>query len=130
MARITLRVRTVFCLAAVAAIVVQLGAIGSAFASSAGQGAGGARGAPGSLAGHMRTPDTNNATFAGYSVQGGGEGTFTVTANIVVPKLTCSSGPEQAIAPSVGVYNISSNFSAASLSWVVTRARRSTTPVL
>jgi hypothetical protein len=115
MAKITLRVRSVLCLAATATIVVQLGVIASAFASSAGQGAGGARGAPGSPAGHMHRTNTNNATFAGYSVQGGGQGTFTVTANVVVPKLTCSSGPEQAIAPSVGVYNTSSTFSAAAL---------------
>ncbi len=115
MAKITLRVRSVLCLAAMATIVVQLGATGAAFASSAGQGAGGVHGAPGSPAGHMQRPDTNNATFAGFSVQGGGEATFTVTANVVVPKLTCSSGPERAIAPSVGVYNMSSNFSAASL---------------
>lgn len=115
MAKITLRVRSVLCLAALATIVVQVGATGSAFASAAGQGPGGGRGGPGSAAGHMRRVNTNNATFAGYSVQGGGQGTFTVTATMVVPKLTCSSGPEQAIAPSVGVYNLSGKFSAASV---------------
>jgi hypothetical protein len=115
MAKITLRVRSLLSLAAVATILVQLGATGSALASSAGQKAGSARGASGSPAGHMQAPAAPSSTFAGYSVQGGGEGTFTVTANIVVPKLKCHSGPEQAIAPSVGVYYTSSSFSAASL---------------
>jgi Peptidase A4 family len=63
----------------------------------------------------MQEPNANSSTFAGYSVQGGGEGTFTVTSNIVVPKLTCTSGPERAIAASVGVYNLSNTFSAANL---------------
>lgn len=74
-----------------------------------------ARGAPGALAGQMLEPDAKSSTFAGYSLQGGGEATFTVTASITVPTLTCSTGPEQAIAPSVGVYTSSGSFSAASV---------------
>lgn len=75
----------------------------------------GAGGASGALAGYMREPDAKSSSFAGYSLQGGGEATFTVTASIVVPRLTCSAGPEQAIAPSVGVYTSSGSFSAASV---------------
>jgi hypothetical protein len=115
MPKITLRFRSLLSLAAVAAVLVQLGSTGSAFASSAGQRAGGGRGASGSPAGHTQEPRANSSSFAGYSLQGGGEGTFTVTTNIVVPKLTCRSGPEQAIAASVGVYNLSGSFSAANL---------------
>jgi Peptidase A4 family len=115
MPKITLRFRSLLSLAAMAAILVQLGATGSAFASSGGPGAGGARGASGSAVRQMREPDANSSTFAGYSLQGGGEGTWTVTANVVVPKLACTSGPERAIAPSVGVYNLSDSFSAANL---------------
>jgi hypothetical protein len=63
----------------------------------------------------MQAPTAKSSTFAGYSVEGGGEATFTVTASIVVPKLKCHSSAEQAIAPSVGVYTMSGHFSAASL---------------
>lgn len=110
-----MRVRSLLSLAATATILVQLSATGSAFAAAAGQGAGGARSVSGSPGGHVREPAAKSSTFAGYSLHGGGEATFTVTTSIVVPKLKCTSGPERAIAASAGVYNLSNHFSAASL---------------
>jgi len=100
-----LRTRVSFPSAIAASMAVSLGLAAPVFASSPDHSAGGARRA-------------TSSSFAGYGVQAGGESSWKVAAQFVVPKLKCtggSSSPERAIDPSVGVYNASSSFSTAGL---------------
>lgn len=100
--------------AAIAPFAIALGLATPAVASSSGRAARAvASSRPG--AGLRGVHTGKSDSFAGYSYQGGGEGTWTVTTHVVVPKLKCSSGAEKAIALSVGVYNVSGHASAADL---------------
>jgi hypothetical protein len=59
-----------------------------------------------------------NSSFAGYSFQGGGQASWKVAAQFVVPKVNCTGGsgsPERAVDPSVGVFNGSSSYSSAGM---------------
>lgn len=103
-----LRTRVLIPSAVAASVVVSLGPAAPVFASSPGHAARGIRG--------VRA--ATSPSFAGYSVQGGGEGSWKVAAQFVVPKLRCTGGstsPERAIDPSVGVHNASSSFSSAGM---------------
>src|SRR5581483_9403650 len=101
-----LRTRVSFSTAIAASVAVSVGLAAPALASSSGRSVGGARGARAA----------KSTSFAGYSVQAGGEGSWKVAAQFVVPTVKCtggSSSPERAIEPSVGVY--SSSFSSAGI---------------
>ncbi|HEY3943738.1 MAG TPA: G1 family glutamic endopeptidase [Solirubrobacteraceae bacterium] len=103
-----MRTRVLIPSAVAASVVVSLGPAAPVFASSPGHAARGIRG--------VRA--ATSPSFAGYSVQGGGEGSWKVAAQFVVPKLRCTGGstsPERAIDPSVGVHNASSSFSSAGM---------------
>ena len=89
-----------------------MGLAAPGFASSTGSAVGAARGAPASAGGHASTPTAPSPTFAGYSIQGGGEGTFKVSAHITVPKVKCTGKTERAIDASVGVHSQTSFSSA------------------
>jgi Peptidase A4 family len=113
-----LRTRAVFPSAIAASVAVSLGLAATAFASSPSRAAGAPRSAPRALASPTQRaaiPTLKSKNFAGYTIQGGGEGSWKVSAQFVVHKVKCtggSSSPERAIDPSVGVSNLS-NYSSA-----------------
>lgn len=100
--------------AAAAAVTAGAAVPAVAGAHSSAASATGAVGAPASPTPAAGTggATVKSTSFAGYGYQGGGEGSFNVSATVVVPKVKCSSA-FRAIAASVGVYNASNGFSAA-----------------
>lgn len=116
-----MRNRVSFPSAIAASVAVSLGLAAPAIASSSDHSVGGVqsvRRAPGSLIRGVPTPIGKSPSFAGYSIQGGGQGSWKVAARFVVPTVKCSGGassPERAIDPSVGAYNLSNSFSSAGM---------------